>query len=160
MVARDLHNHRHRQVDQPRGISRRKPVEERIWAKVEVHPLGCWSWTGSTSNGYGSIRDTEGRQRVVHRVAYEVWVGPIPHGLELDHLCRNRACVNPAHLEPVTHFVNAMRGGAGETKRRTHCLHGHAMTPDNIYIDQGKRRCRECILAKNRRAREKRKAAA
>lgn len=82
---------------------------ERFWARFERAPDGCWLWTGPLySNGYGEF-NFDGRNRRAHRFAYDRLVGPIPDGLELDHLCRVRRCVNPAHLEPVTHEENVRR---------------------------------------------------
>ena len=97
------------------------PVEVRFWAKVDVgHPLGCWTWiAGRTSRGYGSFGQGGPKRRVyAHRYAYELLVGPIPDGLVIDHLCRNPSCVNPDHLEPVTHQENCRRGVAGVLARR------------------------------------------
>lgn len=107
--------------------------------------LGAEPWTGSGNrHGYGAIRDEDGRSRVVHRVAYEVWVGAIPDGLELDHLCGVRCCVNPAHLEPVTHYENLMRGAIGDLARRTRCKRGHEFTPENTVRNNRGRECRIC----------------
>ena len=88
-----------------------KTVEERFWEKVNKSaPNGCWEWTaGLFATGYGGFQ-YGGRPVAAHRWAYEALVGPIPEGLELDHLCRNRKCVNPAHMEPVTHKENTLRG--------------------------------------------------
>lgn len=89
-----------------------EPLPDRFWRKVQKTP-GCWRWTGAIqSAGYGSIGLGEGRVGSAHRVAYELLVGPIPPGLTIDHLCRNTWCVNPAHLEAVTHQENVRRAWA------------------------------------------------
>lgn len=105
----------------------------------------CWLYAQVVSNnGYGSIS----RQRV-HRVMYEEIVGPIPEGLEIDHLCRIRCCVNPDHLEPVTHAENMRRVLKFPSKQKGHCIRGHELTPDNLYMwSNGTytfRKCKECI---------------
>jgi len=81
----------------------------RFWAKVRVLPNGCWEWMGACRGGYGRFH-VGNRNALAHRVAYEALVGPMPDGLQPDHLCRNRPCVNTAHLEPVTNAVNCRRG--------------------------------------------------
>lgn len=101
----------------------------RFWSKVEMsEPQECWEWTAYRNDkGYGTF----GMGRVTkkaHRVAYELVRGPIPEGLELDHLCRNRGCVNPFHLEAVTSRVNTLRGSVP----RTHCSKGHERSPENL----------------------------
>ena len=111
----------------------------------------CWHWAFSRlqPRGYGQVR-FNGKNQLAHRVIYVLLVGPIEPGLELDHLCRNRGCVNPAHLEPVTHRVNGLRGIslAAQNARKTHCKSGHEFTPDNILWQRNKtyptRVCREC----------------
>lgn len=107
----------------------------------------CWIWNGCRSGGgYSQVR-FQGRKFLVHRIFYELFVGPIPKDLEIDHLCRTRACVNPKHLEPVTSQENTLRGisPAAVNARRTHCKHGHPLSGDNLYIEpKGKRRCRIC----------------
>lgn len=116
----------------------------------------CWTWTGNTKpDGYGLI-NLAGRQRSVHRVSYEATVGAVPDGLELDHLCRNTRCVNPAHLEPVTHDENMRR----RFVLITECRNGHPFDEVNTYIRaDGSRACRAC--GRNRTAKyvAKRRAA-
>lgn len=129
------------------------PVIERLWARVDKSdPSGCWLWTGSHSlSGYGRI--PFGRSTLAtHRVAYEALVGVIPEGLELDHLCRNRGCCNPAHLEPVTHQENILR----RTRLITHCPKGHEYTPENTkWIKGSSRACRKCRAADQYRRRKR-----
>ncbi len=111
----------------------------------------CWPWIGAigTGHGYGNFGVSASCTKEAHRFAYELLVGPIPKGLDLDHLCRVRCCVNPAHLEPVTRAVNLRRGKA----LITHCPQGHAYDEMNTYLDRaGKRHCRACMT---RRARER-----
>lgn len=125
-------------------------VEERFWAKVQLpaEPDGCLVWVGArTSHGYGHM-NVKGSFVKAHRLSLELLVGPIPTGLVVDHLCRNKACVNPNHLEPVTQKVNVHRGeGVAAIKaRKTHCLNGHEFTVENTYVDRlGGRRCKTCI---------------
>ncbi|MBP5913182.1 HNH endonuclease [Streptomyces sp. LBUM 1486] len=106
----------------------------------------CWLWTGVlTLGGYGRIK-VQGRNALAHRVAYEEWVGPIPEGLDLDHLCRVRNCINPAHLEPVTHAENTLRGEGitAQQAQQTHCKRGHAFDEENTYVWRNTRICRQC----------------
>jgi HNH endonuclease len=149
-------------------------VEERFWALVERHgPDDCWPWIGALNNkGYGNFMMKVGGRwttRRAHRIAYELCVGPIPPGLEIDHVrargCSRRDCVNPAHLEPVTHAENARRGEPSRhNARKTHCKHGHEFTPENTYRRGGRRYCRACsannLRAFRRRSKAARKAAA
>ena len=118
-------------------------VERRI-KKTEA----CWEWTGARATGYGQVW-FEGRVQQAHRIVYEALIGPIPEGFELDHLCRNRCCVNPAHLEPVTSRENTMRG-VGPTAinaAKTHCKRGHPLSPGNVYTRPGTNG-RECLTCK------------
>jgi Flp pilus assembly pilin Flp len=108
-----------------------------------------WFWRGNLKTaGYGRIR-LNGVKVLAHRAVYEAYVGPIPAGLTIDHLCRVRACVNPAHLEPVSMKVNVLRGvgAAAQHARQTHCKRGHPLVGEHVYLNaQGHRRCRTCQL--------------
>lgn len=129
----------------------RLTTSERFWAKVGLfgNEGGCWLWSASTNKGYGVFWDpTEGRTVGAHVYAYRLLVGPIPEGMELDHLCRVRACVNPAHLEPVTSKTNTLRGESPSAinARKTECPQGHPYDEENTYVNptSGKRLCRTC----------------
>lgn len=128
-------------------------LPERIASKIAVADSGCWQWTASISvDGYG--RTTVNRRTAgAHRACYEILVGSIPVHLVIDHLCRNRRCVNPEHLEPVTRRENTLRGetNAAANAAKTHCHNGHGFTIENTRIDpQGKRVCIECHRERTR----------
>lgn len=131
------------------------PPHLRVLARVRDEG-GCWVFTGCLNrHGYGHVMRHDGGAVLAHRIMYEALVGPIPTGLTLDHLCRNRACVNPEHLEPVTHRENILRGEglAAKQARRTHCIHGHEFTPENTRVTPRQRVCRACERAAGARKR-------
>jgi hypothetical protein len=141
----------------------------RWWQKV-MPTDGCWHWTGTVgSNGYGrmAIRDRRGVQLsyCAHRIGYEHLVGPVPDGYELDHTCENPLCVNPAHLEPVSHKTNVLRGNSPHAKNaaKTMCHNGHELSGYNLVIrwepttKGAARKCRTCEAANAKRWRNKHK---
>ena len=151
----------------------RKTDRERFWAKVNKNgpvpanrpELGpCWLWLGCLgkpskggANGYGRfyLATDSGpyRQVQAHTYAYTLLKGPIPKGLEPDHLCRNRPCVNPDHLEPVTRRENVRRGENPQAKnaKKTHCNNGHPLSGDNLRMEGNSRRCKACARAAYKR---------
>lgn len=142
-------------------LRRQGPLAPVTWEALlvdwrQVTDSGCWQWLGAlNSNGYG-IRAGQ----YAHRKSYELHVGPIPSGLQIDHLCRNRGCFNPDHLEAVTPSDNVRRGVSPSAiaVRTNRCKWGHELTPDNVYVrrDTGSRQCRECHRrrGRERKARE------
>ncbi len=156
----------------PYGIYVRPDPITRFWRRVNqdgpTHPtLGqCWQWRGVPHrSGYGRHKATGGVV-YAHRFAYELLVGPIPEGLQIDHLCRNTMCVRPEHLEAVTQKTNLNRGPnpAGVNHRKTHCIHGHPLSGDNLYTHIVRktgtlgRRCRTCRREANERCNARRAA--
>ena len=123
------------------------PPTDRWIDRLIVEAGGCWGHERKpTAQGY-RLMLVDGSYRVAHRVVYEWIVGPIPNGLTLDHLCRNRGCLNPSHLEPVTVRTNILRGESfvARNAERTHCKRGHPFDEENTCIDPlGKRICRTC----------------
>lgn len=116
----------------------------RLFAKCEQHGE-CWIWTGC-SDRYGRLT-VHGRQWWTHRLAYTLLVADIPDGQQIDHLCRNRLCIRPDHLEAVPQQVNLDRGFGpwAVNKRKTHCIRGHEFAPGNTYVTRnGARECRAC----------------
>jgi len=139
------------------------PLYERFDVKVQREGDGCWRWIGMLDKaGYGRIRDERGRageSLYAHRVAHIRWKGPIPEGCEVDHLCRNRWCVNPDHLEAVPHKTN-MRRGMSPTmiiSRTGKCGRGHEVNSENMYFRKdrpGYWLCRVCKRERRRLARQ------
>ncbi len=132
-------------------------VQDRFWDKVrKPNANGCWLWNAATdTGGYGQFCYPRDKALLSHRVAYELLVGPIPAGLVIDHFyCQTPACVNPSHLEVVTHRANTLRGKSvpAENARKTECKNGHPFTEKNTRISSiGGRVCRECRRAYGRR---------
>jgi hypothetical protein len=132
-------------------------VPARFWRKVEKTET-CWLWRGEINNtGYGRVW-FNCIHIVAHRIAYQLERGPVPDGLQLDHLCRVRHCVNPDHLEPVTQSVN-LRRGTNHSREKTHCPKGHPYDESNTYFEKDGRgrQCKACRSARsaNRRVQHK-----
>jgi hypothetical protein len=123
--------------------------------RFEITGDDCWVWKGTVHDGYGRMW-WKGRLQLVHRIIYELANGPIPEGLECDHLCRNRLCVNPDHIELVTGRENVLRGigPSAQHARQTHCKRGHPLAGENIYKPYPSqpvvRRCKECARTYDR----------
>ena len=150
-----------------------RPILDRLLPRFTINGhTGCWDWTGYVMpNGYGKLTIPGSRSNLAHRLMYEELVGPIPKGLDIDHLCRNRACVNPEHMEPVTRQINLSRSpiirqmlaaktaaaAEREAQRRakllanpkhnrykTHCPSGHPYDEENTRWYRNSRRCKAC----------------
>lgn len=130
-----------------------------FWKYVKTSMNGCWEWQGYvTEAGYGAVKHYQGvnknQYRSAHRVAFELTFGPVADGLVLDHLCENKTCVNPAHLEAVTHKTNLLRSSRTQAhinKNKTHCVRGHPLTGANVYqTPRGSRQCVPCRVVYKR----------
>uniref|UniRef100_UPI00351F6BF2 HNH endonuclease signature motif containing protein n=1 Tax=Mycolicibacterium fortuitum TaxID=1766 RepID=UPI00351F6BF2 len=166
-----LRNGRTKTCGHTQGLgSKRRADIDRFLEKIQPAESGCIEWTGGLNGaGYGQFYvgrtslDETGKS-YAHRWSYQHYVGPIPEGMHLDHLCRNRKCVNPEHLEPVTLRENVLRGEGPSANhaKKTHCPQGHSYSGGNLYVHpvNGQRYCRECgrlrALAKRKRERERR----
>ena len=131
-----------------------KSLDEAILERIEIRPdTTCWNWTGAIHiKGYGQFR-RRGINWRAHRLVYEWFVGLIPEGMTLDHLCRNKRCVNPDHLEVTTNEENTRRSWKFRV-RPTHCHNGHPFDEENTYLNSGRRHCRACRSATTARTRE------
>lgn len=129
------------------ATGRRSALLERLWGFIEPEPTsGCWIWLGARDKrGYGRL-SFGGKSGFAHRVLYETYKSAVPSGHELDHRCRLTSCVNPDHLEPVTHRVNVLRGNGLTARyaRRTNCIHGHSLADAHMWKNGRQRICRIC----------------
>jgi hypothetical protein len=136
-------------VDDPVELT----LDAMLWRYIgSAEPGACWDWQGSRTNlGYGQLMLRK-KTLLAHRVAWQLIRGEIPAGLQLDHLCRNRGCVNPDHLEPVTVRKNILRGMAPPAKnaRKTQCSRGHELSGPNMTIIAGRRQCKTCGALRSR----------
>lgn len=140
---------------------KRDPID-RFWSRVTVMPTGCWLWMGSLHPERYGIFCVDGRTRMfAHKWAYKALVGEYEDGLQLDHLCKVRQCVNPAHIDPVTPAVNNRRSNSRSARNlmKTHCVRGHPLSGPNLYVNyRGNRECKKCKRALNRAYMDRRAA--
>lgn len=154
---REIYAAKIRAVRVPRKTGRpAMPAPERFAKRYQVNASGCWLWLGGTSGGYGQffagVVDGVRTRVYAHRFSYELHVGKVPSGLQLDHLCRVRRCVNPTHLEPVTAQVNTLRGNTlqARNKAKTQCPKGHVYDKANTRLNKnGGRACKACERERN-----------
>jgi hypothetical protein len=144
----------------PRTNLRWLTTRDRLLLSTLIVESGCWEYQGYLDrHGYGRTCGL-----LAHRLSYGLFVGPIPAGLTIDHLCRNPRCVNPEHLEAVTQGENVRRGSAAKPKRHTHCPQGHPLNDLNVYVNPRSRsrtpQCRICLSAAKKRYRERQRAIA
>lgn len=132
-----------------------RTISDRIEASiVRIPESGCWVWEKSLTHlGYARISH-KGKARHAHRISFENYVGKIPDGLELDHLCKVRCCVNPQHLEPVTRHENMRRSSVWQYRKiKTHCKRGHELVADNLYTSPSmgnKYLCKACLKLRSK----------
>lgn len=137
------------------------PAVDRFVERVRLQPNGCWTIGAYAETNYSWIMLEDGTQQLGHRFAYEFLIGPIPEGLQLDHLCRRPHCVNPDHLEPVTPRENYLRGisPAAVNATKMECRRGHPFDEQNTYVYRGRRHCKACQRERVRDFRARRQAA-
>lgn len=126
-------------------------THDKFWTKIKITNF-CWEWTGGKRKGYG-LFGLDGKSKSAHRYSYELFKGDIEKGMTIDHLCRNRACVNPNHLESVTNKENVLRGFGltAINARKTHCLRGHILSGENLYVHKNNyRACKQCMKNRNK----------
>lgn len=153
-----LHAHRDLKHGDPNAVlnQRGMPLKERLLQKAVIQDSGCWVWRGQTNrDGYGMM-NYDGKNRSVHRLSYSAFRGQPPVGLELDHLCRNRACINPEHLELVTHQENSRRG----LLKKDTCVRGHPLAYPNLYARKMKNgrvstSCKACQMVRTSKYRRR-----
>lgn len=156
-----LRGERIRLMSHPKAIPRTGPIEEQFTARyVPVTESGCWLWIGDVrDHGYGTM-GYQGVRDYAHRISYRLFKGIIPEDFDIDHLCRVRCCVNPEHLEAVTHRENCLRGvsPAAVAYKKMYCVNGHELFGDNVLIMASrprKRVCRACSRERMRRRKQR-----